>query len=129
MIWLPPKSTRTDPLFPYTTLFRSLAQHFEDAFARQHGRIDVLIAAPVFAERMDETVRFEQIAGELHDQRLDQRRIENLRQHDVVAVEADLDIHRHDTTRLAAGAAGRPAQSAALGCQAIRRPWGRPPPA
>src|SRR3546814_15834580 len=27
MIRLPPRSTRTDPLFPYTTLFRSQHQH------------------------------------------------------------------------------------------------------
>src|SRR3546814_10931101 len=28
MIRRPPRSTRTDPLFPYTTLFRSKATHF-----------------------------------------------------------------------------------------------------
>src|SRR3546814_15884291 len=28
MIRLPPRSTRTDPLFPYTTLFRSGREHF-----------------------------------------------------------------------------------------------------
>src|SRR3546814_6256109 len=28
MIRRPPRSTRTDTLFPYTTLFRSLAKHF-----------------------------------------------------------------------------------------------------
>src|SRR3546814_5277990 len=28
MIRRPPRSTRTDTLFPYTTLFRSLAQHY-----------------------------------------------------------------------------------------------------
>src|SRR3546814_16646359 len=27
----PPRSTRTDTLFPYTTLFRSLAEHVESA--------------------------------------------------------------------------------------------------
>src|SRR3546814_11787581 len=30
MIRRPPRSTRTDTLFPYTTLFRSLQQHEED---------------------------------------------------------------------------------------------------
>src|SRR3546814_13949650 len=29
MIRRPPRSTRTDTLFPYTTLFRSLISHFE----------------------------------------------------------------------------------------------------
>src|SRR3546814_13518549 len=31
MIRLPPRSTRTDTLFPYTTLFRSSLHHFVDA--------------------------------------------------------------------------------------------------
>src|SRR3546814_8132008 len=30
MIRRPPSSTRTDPLFPYTTLFRSVAAHEDD---------------------------------------------------------------------------------------------------
>src|SRR3546814_20343575 len=30
MIWRPPGSTRTDTLFPYTTLFRSLSTGFAD---------------------------------------------------------------------------------------------------
>src|SRR3546814_12060011 len=34
MIRRPPRSTRTDTLFPYTTLFRSLAHLFEDADIR-----------------------------------------------------------------------------------------------
>src|SRR3546814_16681507 len=37
MIRLPPRSTRTDTLFPYTTLFRSRCEH-EDAF-RHRQRI------------------------------------------------------------------------------------------
>src|SRR3546814_13548421 len=32
MIRLPPRSTRTDTLFPYTTLFRSRASHCEALF-------------------------------------------------------------------------------------------------
>src|SRR3546814_6759670 len=36
MIRRPPRSTRTDTLFPYTTLFRSLV---EDFFLRQLGRV------------------------------------------------------------------------------------------
>src|SRR3546814_5673138 len=35
MIRRPPRSTRTDTLFPYTTLFRSLATRF--AVRRKHG--------------------------------------------------------------------------------------------
>src|SRR3546814_13026724 len=31
MIRLPPRSTRTDTLFPYTTLFRSQSAHFKGA--------------------------------------------------------------------------------------------------
>src|SRR3546814_6512905 len=38
MIRLPPRSTRTDTLFPYTTLFRSLHRW------RQHGLADLNIA-------------------------------------------------------------------------------------
>src|SRR3546814_8296795 len=35
MIRRPPRSTRTDPLFPYTTLFRSIAQRLA---IRQRGK-------------------------------------------------------------------------------------------
>src|SRR3546814_17436779 len=36
----PPRSTRTDPLFPYTTLFRSFGSgFFEDAAADRNGRV------------------------------------------------------------------------------------------
>src|SRR3546814_11825506 len=35
MVLLPPRSTRTDTLFPYTTLFRSDAQHDLDRTQRQ----------------------------------------------------------------------------------------------
>src|SRR3546814_15207414 len=51
MIRRPPRSTRTDTLFPYTTLFRSagaVVRH--DAVARQHGKEglgDVLAAPPL----------------------------------------------------------------------------------
>src|SRR3546814_14505686 len=33
MIRRPPRSTRTDTLFPYTTLFRSMLHHFENGMA------------------------------------------------------------------------------------------------
>src|SRR3546814_9221938 len=38
MIRRPPRSTRTDTLFPYTTLFRSLADPFVDARFEQRQR-------------------------------------------------------------------------------------------
>src|SRR3546814_969207 len=37
MIRLPPRSTRTDPLFPYTTLFRSLFQQHRDGGVDGHA--------------------------------------------------------------------------------------------
>src|SRR3546814_16366036 len=40
MIRLPPRPTRTDTLFPYTTLFRS--QHAVGAVAREDARTDEL---------------------------------------------------------------------------------------
>src|SRR3546814_2404554 len=47
MIRRPPRSTRTDTLFPYTTLFRSLRARFGgDGGARQHPR-DLLAARGV----------------------------------------------------------------------------------
>src|SRR3546814_9311231 len=42
MIRLPPRSTRTDPLFPYTTLFRSARHRFPRLRGRHHGRRDEL---------------------------------------------------------------------------------------
>src|SRR3546814_5069904 len=41
MIRRPPRSTRTDTLFPYTTLFRSLAACYG---LRWRGRLDDLVA-------------------------------------------------------------------------------------
>src|SRR3546814_2281089 len=50
MIRLPPRSTRTDTLFPYTTLFRSIA-----LTARPAGEVetddDASVREPVSAER------------------------------------------------------------------------------
>src|SRR3546814_12586391 len=37
MIWLPPRSTRTDTLFPYTTLFRSQGDTFTLRVANRLG--------------------------------------------------------------------------------------------
>src|SRR3546814_1229691 len=38
MIRLPPRSTRTDTLFPYTTLFRSSDDHARDRYPGRQGR-------------------------------------------------------------------------------------------
>src|SRR3546814_12039730 len=42
MIRLPPRSTRTDTLFPYTTLFRSEIRRLLDPFDRRAGRRQLL---------------------------------------------------------------------------------------
>src|SRR3546814_12003820 len=68
MIRRPPRSTRTDPLFPYTTLFRSE----RGAFAFQHDDPDAGVGAE---------------AGEGVGQGSDQRGVEGVVQ--VGAVEAD----------------------------------------
>src|SRR3546814_20672553 len=44
MIRRPPRSTRTDTLFPYTTLFRSTRGRL--AVGRRHGRMGALQAGP-----------------------------------------------------------------------------------
>src|SRR3546814_14570278 len=43
MIRRPPRSTRTDTLFPYTTLFRSLAQALDRRLQHEGRAIDVLV--------------------------------------------------------------------------------------
>src|SRR3546814_4461740 len=40
MIRRPPRSTRTDTLFPYTTLFRSKAQHFAPWLPKHAGEFN-----------------------------------------------------------------------------------------
>src|SRR3546814_20358679 len=54
MIRRPPRSTRTDTLFPYTTLFRSRAVERDgDLHGGPHGRpaVAAAIAAPVLARK------------------------------------------------------------------------------
>src|SRR3546814_16240044 len=48
MIRRPPRSTRTDTLFPYTTLFRSIAVFHIERAAR-HARTNLASASPVAA--------------------------------------------------------------------------------
>src|SRR3546814_11777787 len=51
MIRRPPRSTRTDTLFPYTTLFRSVAGGIP-AWLREHGpRFDSVIACRHYVAR------------------------------------------------------------------------------
>src|SRR3546814_10745754 len=51
MIRRPPRSTRTDTLFPYTTLFRSLAGRIEFAGELHHDRLDERIERRCSRER------------------------------------------------------------------------------
>src|SRR3546814_8948918 len=53
MIRRPPRSTRTDTLFPYTTLFRSLAMCGDRDGAANRRRVHDRTAAPRFQHRCD----------------------------------------------------------------------------
>src|SRR3546814_8891333 len=105
MIRRPPRSTRTDTLFPYTTLFRS----HDDAFGRrilfeQRNHVDEAhaanrIAADADAGRLAEAILrglidgfIGQRAGPRHDP--DLARLVNVSRHD-----ADLAFARRDHAR------------------------------
>src|SRR3546814_12434132 len=62
MIRRPPRSTRTDTLFPYTTLFRSHTA-FEVAVARQHGGGDDIVAVDRLRNRRRERPRIADAGG------------------------------------------------------------------
>src|SRR3546814_20587881 len=85
MIRRPPRATRTDTLFPYTTLFRS-RQAFEDfglPFAARADRHRNLFHRVVFAHAV-----YEGIAADLDDG--------NLRRQQRLPFGAlDLDLHQH----------------------------------
>src|SRR3546814_2306886 len=71
MIRRPPRSTRTDTLFPYTTLFRSPAAYLQAPLdAAQHGRALVLaeIAAGVGEQIRDDALQ--RIRSEEHTSEL-----------------------------------------------------------
>src|SRR3546814_2338990 len=70
MIRRPPISTRTDTLFPYTTLFRSLARTLAFEQRREHRRRQIDATAKVGERyaRPDGLVR-SQRAGEAHHAR------------------------------------------------------------
>src|SRR3546814_18410745 len=58
MIRRPPRSTRTDTLFPYTTLFRSFYNgHSRIALRMLEADPDVAVDAAWFAHRIGEAVR------------------------------------------------------------------------
>src|SRR3546814_11280654 len=73
MIRRPPRSTRTDTLFPYTTLFRSKAIDYADAAARLARQIQYDVGAHGRTEH-DEAVlrgvRGDRLAVEGDDDRL-----------------------------------------------------------
>src|SRR3546814_7664763 len=54
MIRRPPRSTRTDTLFPYTTLFRSPARHRPSPPAGRHGPASRCRRAPSTRRRSEE---------------------------------------------------------------------------
>src|SRR3546814_2502806 len=58
MIRRPPRSTRTDTLFPYTTLFRSVP----DAFLRGADQVEVVDLAP---QALRDRLRSEEHTSEL----------------------------------------------------------------
>src|SRR3546814_8612222 len=67
MIRRPPRSTRTDTLFPYTTLFRSAEGEIHRVHAAEIGGVEhVLPAGPALALHV-------QMAGECHQDRVEDR--------------------------------------------------------
>src|SRR3546814_10716167 len=63
MIRRPPRSTRTDPLFPYTTLFRSHRIEAEIAFRRAIGPIGSISARIVPEGRFVDNATLTYIPG------------------------------------------------------------------
>src|SRR3546814_3577147 len=64
MIRRPPRSTRTDTLFPYTTLFRSRNRHFDILVSGEHGARKRGLARPARG-REHQTARSEEHTSEL----------------------------------------------------------------
>src|SRR3546814_3232613 len=75
MLRRPPRSTRTDTLFPYTTLFRSVADRPQRRRAPRHQHVggvdDIALrgAEEVFAHRRDRAVRLSN--PDVHDAALE----------------------------------------------------------
>src|SRR3546814_20263472 len=57
MIRRPPRSTRTDTLFPYTTLFRSSLNQIEKAYGEHNAILDNCHVRVAFATNDDRTAR------------------------------------------------------------------------
>ena len=60
-------------------------EEVDDPLAGQDGGVDVLEAAPVLAHRMLEAEAAQHLSGHLQQERLDQRRLEDLGERGVVA--------------------------------------------
>src|SRR3546814_17829371 len=116
MIRRPPRSTRTDTLFPYTTLFRSLAIRPRLGQVRHAGGVelepDVVLVAAVVVDLV--------VAGA-------QGGIDEAHQaaYDAVLVSAGDEVEQ----TLAFGARGGGLHAAALGAGLGERPQGLAPPA
>src|SRR3546814_18029784 len=76
MIRRPPISTRTDTLFPYTTLFRSgdadkvrfVPLEFKNAFAAlQSGSVDMLARAATWTYSRDTELKFDWVGVYMYD--------------------------------------------------------------
>src|SRR3546814_4257523 len=65
MIRLPPRSTRTDTLFPYTTLFRSIEGQSTGLFSRAMTAPDNKIRIPL-NESQDEHSQIEEFIRDYH---------------------------------------------------------------
>src|SRR3546814_9844800 len=68
MIRRPPRSTRTDTLFPYTTLFRSLDVEFLDVAMRRDARHKMVGTGADGTRRIEKAVLREAFAGVLPDE-------------------------------------------------------------
>src|SRR3546814_6943566 len=79
MIRRPPRSTRTDTLFPYTTLFRSIAHDLDVAEAFEFERFaDRADAAVHHVRRRDDVGAGARLVQRLPDQYLDRLVVEDI---------------------------------------------------
>src|SRR3546814_8829630 len=96
MIRRPPRSTRTDTLFPYTTLFRSLRYDGAERIQRRyHAELAVILHAQVAVARIGIFPRQAEhrvtVLDQVADQRVVRRQVEDVVLH---------DPRRHDQDRL-----------------------------
>src|SRR3546814_18088049 len=93
MIRRPPRSTRTDTLFPYTTLFRSIRIDDRELnevltnIAKQNGMTLSAFAEAVRGDGLDYLALREQIRDEVTTQRLRNKEVDSR----VVVTEQDVD--------------------------------------